>query len=114
MDWALVGRSLLRYTLGYAGLVVLVAALVTRSELGMLVVVGTGFTFLLIAAGGIGSVRAGSAAATAESAMFRSGATESRDYAAKALAVDLKLVFVGVGLILFGFLGMIALGEVPA
>jgi len=109
MNWALIGRSVARYTVGYAGTAVLAAAAVSRSELAMLGIVALGFLLLLVVAGGIENVRPSAAGAVGESAMFRSGDPEITP--AKAVAGDLKLLFLGLGFVGFGFAALVALGE---
>jgi hypothetical protein len=111
VDWQLVGRAGARYTVAYAGATVAVVALTGRGLL-LLGLVAVGLVLLVFVAGGGGSVRMGTAAANAQ-AMGISGTstdpTENEEFH-QTIDGDLKLLFYAVGLIVFGFAGMVVVG----
>jgi hypothetical protein len=113
VDWQLVGRAGTRYTLLYGGGTAALVALTGQSLflLGLLVI---GLLLLLFTAGGTGSVRMGTAMANADSPGISGTTTDpTADEAfATAIEADLKLLFYAVGLLIFGFAGMVALGGV--
>jgi hypothetical protein len=111
VDWQLVARAGGRYAVAYAGATVAVVALAGRGLL-LLGLVALGLLLLLFVAGGGGNVRMGTAAANAQS-MGISGTTtdptENEEFH-RAIDADLTLLFYAVGLIVFGFAGMIVVG----
>lgn len=109
MNWSVVFRAVLRYSIVYAGMVVVGTALILRSEIALLGIVGLGFFVLMIAGKGVGAVQTSTVGTTAESAMFRSGTVAAKP--AKAIAGDEKLALFGLGLILLGFTALILVGE---
>lgn len=112
LDWQLVGRAGVRYTVVYAGATVGVVSL-TGAALFLLGLAVLGLVLLLFVAGGGGSVRMGTTMANAQS-MGISGTTTDPSENAEfhtTIDADLKLLFYAVGLIVFGFVGMIVLGK---
>lgn len=112
VDWRLIKRAGARYTVVYAGATAAVVA-VTGVELLLLGLVLLGLLLLLFVAGGAGSVRMGTAMANAQ-ALGISGMTTDpaeNDEFATTIDADLKLLFYAVGLIVFGFVGMVVVGS---
>jgi hypothetical protein len=111
VDWTLVRRAGARYTVAYGGATAGLVAL-TGQGLFLLGVVILGLLLLLFAAGGTGTVRMGTAMANTESVGIAGTFTDPTEDEAFATAIeaDLKLVFYGVGLLVFGFAGMVLVG----
>ena len=113
VDWQLIGRAGTRYTLVYGGATAALVASLGQSLL-LLGLVILGFVLLLFVAGGTGTVRMGTAMANADSPGISGTTTDPTDDDAFASAIeaDVKLFFYALGLLVFGFAGMIVLGGV--
>lgn len=109
MNWTVLFRAVVRYTIVYAGAVVGTVAVVLRSEMAMLGLVAVGFFVLMVGGKGVGGVQSSTTGTTAESAMFRSGNVEAKP--ARAIPGDEKLLLFGGGLVLLGFGGLVLVGE---
>lgn len=111
VDWQLIGRCTARYTVAYAGGTALAVAVTGFASL-LLGLVAVGLLLLLFAAGGSGSVRMGASMANSQALGFDSGVVDPADddLFAKEMASDLKILFYAIGLIAFGFAGMVAVG----
>ena len=111
VEWQLIGRCTARYTVAYAGATAL-AATATGIAWLLLGLVAVGLLLLLFAAGGSGSVRMGATMANSQALGFDSGVVDPAEDGlfATEMAADLKLLFYAVGLIAFGFAGMVAVG----
>ena len=113
VDWQLVGRAGTRYTLVYGGATAAVVA-VAGQALFMLGLAVLGLALLLFVAGATGTVRMGTAMANADSPGVAGTTTDpaADDAFASAIDADLKLLFYAVGLLVFGFAGLVVLGGV--
>jgi hypothetical protein len=113
VDWRLIGRAGARYTVAYAGATAALVA-VTGVELLLLGLVLLGLVLLLFVAGGAGSVRMGTAMANAQALGIDGLTTDpaENDEFAEAIDADLKILFYAVGLVVFGFAGMVVLGSI--
>ena len=112
VDWELIDRAGARYTVGYAGTTAAVVALV-GVELLLLALVALGLLLLLFVAGGGGTVRMGTVMTNFQAFGIKGTSTdptENQEFH-ETIEADLKLFFYAVGLIVFGFAGMIAMGS---
>jgi hypothetical protein len=111
VDWQLVGRAGARYTVAYAGATAGVAALI-GVELLLLGLVAFGLLLLLFVAGGGGTVRMGTVMANFQAAGINGTTTDptQNDEFHETIEADLKIFFYAVGLIVFGFAGMVLVG----
>ncbi|WP_458206936.1 hypothetical protein [Haladaptatus sp. NG-SE-30] len=110
MNWDLIARCGVRYTLFYAGIVVALVFFVTQSELALIGVFGLGMVVLLLALGGTGTVRMSAAMTNAQALGFRTGIVDATDLQAKNLDSDIKLLFFGVGLLIFAAVTLVLVG----
>lgn len=114
MDWPLIRRCTLRYSLLYAGLTVAAAVgLAALAPVGgglvLVAVVGLGFALLLFVFGGTGEVRMGTAMTNAQAGGLRTGIVDAADDQRTPLASDLKILFYALGLVGLGVAAMLAL-----
>ncbi|WP_158057742.1 hypothetical protein [Halorussus halophilus] len=109
VNWQLIGRCGTRYTVVYGGLTAAVVALL-GSPMLLLGLVCVGLVLLLFVAGGTGEVRMGTAMANADAAGYNTAVVDpvEDDLQAKAMDGDIKLLFYGVGLVVFGFGALVA------
>ncbi|MCO8244480.1 MULTISPECIES: hypothetical protein [unclassified Haladaptatus] len=110
MNWSLVRRCGLRYTLVYAGLTVVVVFALTRSPLVLIGLFGLGLASLVFALGGTKKIRMGTAVTNAQSIGLQSTIADPADDRPTALANDIKLLFYGVGLVVFATITLVATG----
>ena len=113
VDWQLITRAGTRYTVVYAGVTAAVVA-VTGQAMLLLGLILLGLLLLLFVAGGAGSVRMGTAMANAQAlgiTGLTTDPTENEEFAT-TIDADLKLLFYAVGLIVFGFAGMVVVGSI--
>ncbi|WP_227774016.1 hypothetical protein [Haladaptatus pallidirubidus] len=110
MDWSLIGRCGVRYTLVYAGLTVALTYAVTRSGIVLLCLFGLGLVALLFALGGTGTVRMGTATTNADSMGIASTIVDPADMQAKRMDSDIKVLFYGIGLLVFAAVALVLFG----
>ena len=112
VDWELIGRAGTRYTVAYAGGTAAVAAL-TGGELLLLGLVAVGLLLLLFVAGGGGTVRMGTVMTNVMALGINNTTTDPAENEEfhETIEADLKLFFYAVGLVVFGFAGMVVLGS---
>ncbi|WP_435151902.1 hypothetical protein [Haladaptatus sp. DFWS20] len=110
MNWNLIGRCGVRYTLVYAGLTVALVYAATGSGMAILSMFGLGLVVLLFALGGTGTVRMGTAMTNADSMGIGSTVVDPNDLHATQLDSDIKFLFYGVGLLLFAALALVLHG----
>ena len=110
MNWSLIARCSLRYTLVYAGLTVGAVFALTKSELALLALFGLGLAVLLFALGGTGTVRMGTAMANADSMGLESTIVDPADLQATQLNSDIKFLFYGVGLLVYAAAALVLVG----
>lgn len=110
MNWSLIARCSLRYTLVYAGLTVGAVFALTESELALLALFGLGLAVLLFALGGTGTVRMGTAMANADSMGLESTIVDPADLQATQLNSDIKFLFYGVGLLVYAAAALVLVG----
>lgn len=114
VNWQLIGRATARYTVGYAGAIALLVLVLTRSEVLLLVLMGAGLAGIVFAFGAeTRSQSLNSEALSGEVTVMVSGNFDPlKAQEAHTQPWNLKALFLGVGLIVFGFLGMIVAGGV--
>ncbi|EFW91882.1 hypothetical protein ZOD2009_10405 [Haladaptatus paucihalophilus DX253] len=110
MNWSLIARCSLRYSLVYAGLTVGAVFALTKSELALLTLFGLGLAVLLFALGGTGTVRMGTAMANADSMGLESTIVDPADLQATQLQSDVKVLFYGIGLLVCGMAALVLVG----
>ncbi|WP_458185115.1 hypothetical protein [Haladaptatus sp. NG-WS-4] len=110
MDWNLIGRFGVRYSLVYAGVAVGLVSVFTQSGLAFLSLFGVGLVVLLLALGGTGTVRMGAAMTNAQAMGFRSAVVDPKDLQAKQMSQDVKLLFFGIGLLVFAAIALVLAG----
>lgn len=110
MNWNLIGRCSVRYTLVYAGSTVALVYVATRSGLVLISTFGLGLVVLLFALGGTGTVRMGTAMTNADSMGVGSTVVDPNDLHAKHLDSDIKVLFYGVGLLVFAAVALVLRG----
>lgn len=98
MDWGLIRRGLVRYSLLYAGVTVVPIA-IAGIDILLLGAVLLGLVVLLFVAGGTGQVRMSTSIANAQAGGLRTAITDPLDHLAAPLEMDLKLLFYGLGLL---------------
>lgn len=111
VNWQLIGRAGARYTLLYGGTTAALLTLVGRPLL-LLGLIFVGLLLLIFVAGGFGTVRMGTSAANAQAMGMQSAVTDpvKNSEFHQTIEADLKLLFYAIGLLVFGFLGMMILG----
>ncbi len=110
MNWNVIGRCGVRYTVAYAGATVALVYAVTRSGMALLSLLGVGLVALLFALGGTGTVRMGTAMANADSMGIQSTIVDPADLQATQMDSDIKFLFYGVGLLLFAGVALVLHG----
>ncbi|WP_435159803.1 hypothetical protein [Haladaptatus sp. DFWS20] len=115
VDWLLIRRSTLRYSLGYALPTVALAAgiaVVVQSSILLFAPLVGGAILLLFVLGGTGKVRMGPIGANAESPGLTGTviAPNENNTHSKPLTSDVKLLFYGLGLCIFGLIALVAVG----
>ncbi|SIQ79596.1 hypothetical protein SAMN05421858_0429 [Haladaptatus litoreus] len=110
MNWNLIGRCGVRYTLVYAGLTVALTYVITQSGMVLLCLFGLGLVALLFALGGTGTVRMGTAMTNADSMGISSTIVDPADTQAKAMDGDIKVLFYGIGLLAFAAVALVLSG----
>lgn len=114
MDWPLIARLALRYSLLYGGLTVaapvgLAAVTPAGGGIALVLVVGLGFVLLLFVMGGTGDVRMGTAMTNAQAGGLRTGIVDATDDRRQPIGSDLKLLFYALGLVGLGVATMVLL-----
>lgn len=114
MDWPLVRRCTLRYSLLYGGVTVAAAVaaaavLPPGGGIALVLVVGAGFVILLFVFGGSGDVRMGTAMTNAQALGLRTGIVDAADDQREPIGSDLMLLFYALGLIGLGVAAMVVL-----
>lgn len=107
MNWDLITRCGLRYTLLYAAATAVGLYVALRSKMAMLLLVGGGLILILISVGGAGTVRMGASAANAQAGGLQSGVVDAHDPQVKAMDSDIKVLFYGLGLVVFAMLTLV-------
>ena len=110
MNWSLIARCGLRYTLVCAGLTVAAVFALTRSPLVLIGLFGLGLAVLVFTLGGSGTVRMGTAMTNAQSMGLQSTIVDPADTQPTQLGSDIKLLFYGVGLVVFAAITLVATG----
>jgi hypothetical protein len=82
----------------------------TGSELVLIYLIGFGLVVLLVAVGGTGAIRIGTAMATADSMGLRSTIADPEDLQVTQLQSDIKILFYGVGLLICAAAALILVG----
>lgn len=111
VNWQLIGRCGVRYTIVYGGVTAAVVAYF-GSPMLLLGLVCVGLVTLLFVAGGTGQVRMGTAMANSDAMGYNSAVVDpvEDDLHAKSMESDIKLLFYAVGLLAFGFGALVAVG----
>ncbi|QZP37040.1 hypothetical protein [Halobaculum magnesiiphilum] len=100
MDWALLRRGLLRYSLVAAGGTVAVLVGVAGTAAAV-VTFAAGLTTLLWAVSGGGNVRTTTAASNADSMGVAGTVSDAADNAPESLPSDVRVFFYGIGLLVW-------------
>ncbi|MXR42502.1 hypothetical protein GRX01_14290 [Halobaculum sp. WSA2] len=100
MDWALLRRGLLRYSLLAAGGTVAVLVALAGTAAAVVTFIA-GLATLLWAAGGGGNVRTTTAISNADSMGVAGSISDAADNAPESLPSDVRLFFYGIGLLVW-------------
>ena len=101
MDWSLIARCGVRYTLVAAVTTVAVGYLLVRTPTTLVALFGLGLLAVVVSLGGTDTVRASTVAANDDADGLQTGIVDPSDVQAKNLDSDIKLLFYGLGLCLF-------------
>lgn len=113
VNWSLIGRATGRYTIVYAGSIAALVLVATGSEVLLLLTMGAGLACIVFAFGA--ETRSQSLNSEALSGDVTIMVSDQFDpvkaQQAHTQPWNLKALFLGVGLIAFGFLGMVLAGS---
>ncbi len=99
MDWNLLARGVFGYALVGGGGSVAAVTVLTEGIMPLFVTGLVGMALLLFVGGGSTNVRMGTVGANAEAGGLRSGIVDPADNQRTSIGSDLKLFFVGGGLV---------------